>query len=415
MSQGNFQKAWLQLRHIIALAELMGLPKAFQIIQQNRANGLADDETQLQRAQLWDIICAADGLSGMILNLPPCTRPYQQAKAQELAVDGVIQPGAYLGRLTDITTKIQYRDDISTRQGCHEAYASVLELDRKLRALASQTPKDWWTTNTENVKSDHVVQFLHHCTNMRVHLSFAMRQDPSDHFIYSRLACKEACESVAQSYQLLRRQLPSGIFLSHNLDLQAFTAAVVLLLTSHSSPYTNRSNLRISKTKVDGAVAKVITLMDEKAKVTGGSKFAQHGVATIRSLINLLQQDDEASELQELTLKVPLLGKIHIRRRSSTSRVSTANNLPSFLVPLNSGAENPNEHFALQEQGQLQINGDSHMASANQMQAEWQGDPLSWSIEGHYEDFFQDALMGEEIDPFSVWQNNYTGFQFNNV
>ena len=55
------------MRHFVAIAELMGLPKA---------TGADDDETQLQKAQLWELLCSADRLLGMIFNLPPGTSKY---------------------------------------------------------------------------------------------------------------------------------------------------------------------------------------------------------------------------------------------------------------------------------------------------------------------------------------------------
>ncbi|KAF4636268.1 hypothetical protein G7Y89_g1818 [Cudoniella acicularis] len=415
MSQGNFQKAWLRLRHFIAIAEIMGLPKAFQAAQLNASNGPTGNEMQLQKAQLWQSLCAADGLAGMVINLPACTSLYQQTKTQALVIDSVVQPRVYLSRLTDVTTKIQYRDDMTTTQGSSaELYASVLELDRQLKVLASETPKSWWVVNVQHVESDHVVQFWHYCISMRVHLSFAMRQDPGELYTYSRLACMEACESVLERYQFIRRDLPTGIFISQALDLQAFTATVVLLLTSHILSYKDRSNFGIVKTKVDSVVAQTIKLMDEKAKDLAGFKIAQHGVTTIRSLIRLLQKDDEVSNVQELTLKIPLLGKVHIRRNSYTSQTPKKNKQPSFSIPSNLALRRLNERLTSEEYGHPPPNVDGHLESVARSQGEWQWDPLSWSIEDNYEDFFQDSLMSEDIDQFPMWPNNYSGFQLNN-
>lgn len=398
MSQGNFQKAWLRLRHFIAIAELMELPRSFQLVQ---LNGDVDDEMQLQRAQVWESLCSADGLSGMIINLPPCISPFKQINIQPLTIDGVVQPRAYLRRLMSITTKIQYRDD--TQGSSAELYASALELDRQLSVLMSQTPKSWWDVDAENVGPDHVVQHLHYCVRMRVHLTFAMRQGPGEECIYSRLACRDACQMVVKRYQFIRRELPSGIFISPALDLHAFTATVIILLMSHSSPSTDRLNLQTNKAEVDGLVAQVIKLMDGTAKDTTGCNFAQRGVTAIRSLNRLLRQDD-TSNVQELTLKIPLLGKVHIRRNSYASR---AVNPPTLQTPSNVGFRNPNEQFTPQER---RLNADSHVtSSAFQAQGEWD-DPLSWSIEGRYDDFFQDALMADNIDQFAMWENGTGGF-----
>ncbi|MCJ1383499.1 hypothetical protein MMC17_006613 [Xylographa soralifera] len=404
MSQGNLQKAWLRLRHFIAVAELMGLPNACQAVRSSQGNGSDDYETQLQRAQLWQSLCSADGLSGVVLNLPPSISPYQRPKPQTLAIDGVIQPRAYIGRLIEITTKIQYRDNTDiTQESSAELYVSVLELDRELKVLASQTPKTWWVRGVEHVKPDHVVQFLHCCINMRIHLSFAMRKDPDEEYVYSRLTCRDACESVTERYQFLRRELPSGIFISRRLDLQAFIATVILLLTSYSSPSTGLPNLRINKVKVDSVATQIVELMDEKSKDTAGSHFAQHCVNSIRSLKELLQEDNKGSKMQELTLKIPLLGKVHIRRNSYRSRTQDTQNQPSFEITANSGSWEPNEQLlTTQEHRCIPLNINNRMASNFQALEELPWDPLSWCIEDQYEDFFQDALMADEIDQFAM-------------
>lgn len=408
MSQGKFQKAWLRLRHIIAIAELMGLPKAFQSVQLNRANGIDEDEVQLLGAQLWESICSADGLSGMIVNLPPYGSPYQQTSTQALTIDGVVQPRAYLSRLINIA-RTQYRNDMNMTQGSNTGlYASAWELDIKLNGLASQTPKSWWAQNVNNVIPDQVVQFWHYCVKMRVHLSFAMRQDPSEENIYSCFACRDACEAVAKRYQFLRRELPLGFFLCHALDLQAFTATVVLLLMSHSSPSTDRSNWRVNRAEIDSTVAQVIKLMDEKSKETCGSNFAQHGVATVLSLNKLLLQDGENSEAQELTLKIPLLGKVHIRRNGYTSQAPNANNQPAFRPLSNSGMWKLNDQFTPQEHGRLPLNPENNMAPSFQTQGQWQWDPFSWSIEDYCADFFPDTIMTENDGQYALWENGYT-------
>jgi hypothetical protein len=393
ISQGNFQKAWIRLRHVIAIAELMGLRKASQAVQFNRANGVDDDETQVQKAQLWESLCSAERISGMIINIPSGTRRYPPTEFQTLTVGGVVQSRQYLGRITDIAAKIQYLDDMDTT----ESYASALELDRELRVLSSQTPKSWWAENLEHVAADHLVQFLHYCIVMRLHLTFTMRQDPGNEYTYSRLACMDACECVAQRYQFLRGALPSGIFISRFLDLQAFTATVVLLLTSQNSPSTDRLSLQTDKAKIDRIVGQVIRLMDEKSNDTTGFEFAQHGAMTIRSLSALLLQDYDVSKVKELTLRVPLLGKVNVRRNVSMSQAPQTNNPRFPQTSSELGPYNRNEQ-SYPEHRRQSLNIDASTGQVVQPQQAWQWDPLSWSVEDTYENFF----LEENFDQFAM-------------
>lgn len=409
MSQGNLRKAWLRLRHFISIAELMGLPNACQAVQFGQGGGSGDYGTHLQRAQLWQSFCSADGISGVVLNLPPSISPYQRPKPQALVVDGVVQPQAYIGRLIEITTKIQYRDNTNiTRDSSAGLYASALELDRELKVLASQTPKPWWNRSEEDVKPDHLVQFVHCCINMRIHLPFAMRKDPDEEYFYSRLTCKDACESVTEHYLFLRRELPSGIFLCRCLDLQAFIATVILLLMSNSSPCTDLPNLQIEKVKINSVITQIIEIMYTKSKNTAISHLAQHCVNSIRSLKELLEADFDGSQRQELTLRIPLLGKVHIRRNTYRFTVPNTQEQHSYELPASSGSRKPSEQLlTTQEHICTPLNFNNHMAPNLEALNEPPWDPLSWCIEDQWEDFFRDAIMADEIDQFATWENNY--------
>ncbi|KIX07248.1 uncharacterized protein Z518_01901 [Rhinocladiella mackenziei CBS 650.93] len=419
ISQGNFQKSWLRLRHFIAVAELIGLPKISQSSQPNKAPGAADDETQLHKVQLWEFICSADRLLGMMINLPSGARRLQPSHAQALlTANGTVEPRVYLTRLTDIATKVQDLDDkMSTttpESGYGELYASSLDLDRELRVLASQAPNSWWHQDVEQVRPDHIVQNLHYYIMMRVHWPFTVRPNPGgEEYTYSRLACMDACEAVARRYQFLRRLLPSGFFLCRILDLQAFTAMVILLLTSHSWPPMNRLDLQTNKARIDGVVTQVITLMDEKSHDSTGSSFTQHAVFTIRSLMTLLQQDGDTSNLCQMRLKVPLLGEVHIRRNACLSQPPQSKDWQSFPIPSGSAQWRMNEPLATpQNYGSRPLNPDILSGSATQSQAECHWNPLSWSIEDNHDNFFQDPLMAESFDQCDMWQPDYNNFWF---
>lgn len=383
------------MRHFIAIAEIMGLPNACVAAPYSQENGSHEYETQLQRAKLWQSLCFADGISGVVLNLPPSISPYQRPNPQPLVIDGAIQPQAYIGRLIEITAKIRYRDSTHMTRGSKaELYASVLELDRELKVLAAETPNSWWIRSVKHAIPDHLVQFLHWCISMRIHLAFTTRKDSDEEYSYSRMVCIDACESVTEHYRHLRQELPSGFFLSRCLDLQAFIATVILLLTSHSNPGTDQRSLKINKVKVNSVVTQTIEVIDERSKNTAVSHLAQHCVTSIRSLKELLQQNDRGSNAQELTLKIPLLGKVHIRRNRDMSQMQDTRNFQAH--------GNPNEQWlTTQEHSYIPPCIDKNTVSDFQTpDLPW--DPLSWCIEDHHEDFFQDALMADTTDLFAI-------------
>ncbi|KAK1149867.1 hypothetical protein N8T08_003423 [Aspergillus melleus] len=403
IGQGNFRKAWVRLRHIVAIAEIMGLPKASQAIQNGRVIWTEGNEAQQQKAQLWDSIISGNGLFGMVINLPPDTRRHPQAKTQVLVVDGVVQPHVYLRRLTDIAAKVQHLDDLNlTPDSGSEFYSSTLALIGELKSLASQTPKEWWAPDeSTEVKPDHMVQFIHNSVMVRTHLPFIMRQDIGEEYVYSRLVCMNACEEAARLYRFLRGTLPPGIFCARILDLQVFVTTVVLLLISHSSSCSDRWSFPADKAKTDSTVEEVTKLMIERSHDTPGSHFAHTCVTTINSLHRLLQQDSP-SHLQDLTLQVPLLGKVKVRRNFRQQEMPMGSNVPG--VETNPNASRPEEPSVSQPQSLSKLN------SSSQPPRNWEWDFLSWSVEDNSDSYFQDALMMDDFDPLTMWPDTYSDF-----
>lgn len=374
----------------------MGLPKTFHTTQ-HKTTGIDDDQTQLCRAQQWEFICSADRLLSMVMNMSPDTSRYKQTTEPALIVDGVVQPGVYLRRLTGIAGKIQQLDDLNPATGSSaELNTSALELIRELRVLASQTPESWWAPGTERVEADHIVQAIHFYVLMRVHLPFAMRPDAGEEYFYHRLSCMDACESIAHRYLFLRRTLPAGLFLSGIFDFQVFSATVVLLLTSHSSPSSNRFNLRIDKARIDKVVGQVIKLMREQSDGAPNSDSAQNAASTLYALNHLLCEDDSENQVHQLTVKVPLLGKVHVRRNPRTWQAPKADKL-WFQHQPDPGAWKPNEQFF-----PASFQGNPAFGTTWGAQEDWKLDELSWSIENSHESFFQDSLMMDTFDQFAM-------------
>lgn len=411
VSRGSFQRAWVRLRHVISIAELMGLPKASRIAQLHKDVVTEEDEKQLHIAQLWEMICTTERLLGLISNLPPSTKRYHQPKDEPLSIGDVVQPRVYLSRLTDIAARIHDLDDMNAAQGpSTELYTSALDLDRELRALSSQTPRSWWAGDTEQARPDNLVQFLHYAITMRVHLPFTIRQHSGEEYFYSRLACMNACESVAQRYQFLRLNFPPGIFLSGILDLQVFTATVILLLTSHSLPPMDRLALRIETENIQSVVAQVIKVMCERCNETPGSGFAQTGATTLSSLNKLLQQEDATAHVPELSLNVPLLGNLHIRRNIPPAR-KAGNHRSSQTIP-ELGSSKPFENPFHHDESTPSLSTNTDVIPMTP-QDDWQWDNFSWSIENNHENLFQDMVMADDFDQFSIPGNAYENLSFN--
>ncbi|KAF5618758.1 Zn(II)2Cys6 transcription factor (Eurofung) [Fusarium sp. NRRL 52700] len=411
MGRGDLQGAWLKLRHLIALGELMALPKV-QSARRNPADGLLDEDTA-RRAQVWELMCTIDRLVGMFLNLSPYTKSFSnRASILPVMANGAVQTSVYLNRLMDIAAEACGLDDPRGIQGSNKSsHAAALEVAHKARALASEAPESWWTINPDNdLKPDHVVQFVHHCTVMKAYLPIVLRQERSRDHGYSRMACIDACESVAQMYQFIRRKLPSGFFSLNVLDLQAFTAVILLLLLSHSCPLSDVHGFQVNKSGLEAVVSQVLHLMEEKSKKAFGSDFARRGAHTIRSLRHLLQQDDGAgSSMNEMTVNVPLIGKIRVRRNTQTPLTLTGHSQESSIQPPQVA------HWRSVEQviptvcsSQLSSGtGLQNYATITSVVPDLQWDQLLWSVEDSGESALDDTIFSNGFDQAAMWLNMF--------
>ncbi|GAB1198653.1 hypothetical protein APSETT444_007980 [Aspergillus pseudonomiae] len=390
--------AWIKLRHIIAIAELMGLPRVFQAVRFNQPTGAND--TSFHKVQLWQAICNIERLNGMILNLPPGTARYQLTTASPLNVDGSIHITTYLTRLFNISIKVYDLDELSyTHESSMKTQMAALEMAQALGELAGQAPDTWWAGDErDHVTPDDVVQFLHYCVLMRVYLPFVLKQNLGDELMYARLPCMNACESVARRYLALRRKLPAGLFMARVLDLQALTAASVLLLLSHHIRSTDRHSLRVDTRNLHAVVSEVITLIGERARDPTNSELAVEAYNTLRALDQLLRQDNHTGEAERLTVTVPLLGKIHVRRntrlapRPRVPNQSSSQPEPNVDIQRWISASHP-----LQSQPSL---GTNVAANDNSAPDEWRLTDLSWSIEGSLDNLLEDVFLNESIGQY---------------
>lgn len=195
-----------------------------------------------------------------------------------------------------------------------EVYEKVLSIDRDIRSLKSATPKSWWVDESADFSGDHLIQFWHYYMLVRSHVHYAMSSDEHDQYTYSRTVCAEACQSLAQRYGYVRRHLPPGFFVCRIIDMQVFTAAIFLILSCYGQTVAqNSGGLSSNTAQNDQQLASVQYILNAMESVSGqvSSEFAQEAAAAIRSLMTLLA-NSAATNPQDLTLRVPLLGKIHI-------------------------------------------------------------------------------------------------------
>lgn len=407
LTRGALQKSWLGLRRVVAIAELIGLPRVSKLLQQRTAEGLpATDPNMVIKATLWESICALERVAGTLMTFPVATRIYSVAAQKPLVVNGAVQLATYWLKLSDIAIQVQDLDDLhacSTPDA--EILAKVLALDSELRSLAWATPREWWApVDKTTVDAGCLLRFQHYSITMRVHLPFTIRSDPRNQYVYSRMAGIEACEAVARAWCDLRQSMPIVIFFARPFDAQAFTAAVVLLLTHHGSKSRNNRTGDETDTSKQDLLERVSRIMEEKSKEPIGADFANQATIAMRSLKALLEgKSDPKTDSEGLLLKVPLLGTINIKRKVPAPEPS----MPSQGYSQRTQQENMELLRPWPEGGQSTVSAGYSstvpLVQTNTAPADNNQDTFSWFINADDEALFHENLMMEEFGFFNPW------------
>jgi len=378
-------KVWLNLRRVIAIGELIGLPRAARMIQMQNNLNPSPGQVLHVKASLWTSLCSIDRIAGVLGNFPCAATRNPSAADQPLVIDGAVQPRVYMLRLSNIATQVQDLDDLSMDYVSEaEVYRSVLHIDNELRLLANETPRQWWVALPSDAEPAHLLQLVHYVLAVRTHLVFMMRRDVQGLYSHSQQAGLEACCEVLQRWQIMRRSLPLGFFLCRMIDLQAFTAAVVALLASENARITHRPLVAGNGVGLSECVAQTVELLHEKARDPVGSDVARQALQAIQSLAAMLQGQGNASEGGYLKLTVPRLGKIHVRRNHDINQkgLGMAEGIPRQAQQWPSASR-----VATQAEPPMDA---AAAVDSTQMQDLWSQGPFSWFIEDDCGAMFED-------------------------
>jgi hypothetical protein len=330
-----YEKVYLVLRRMIAVAELLGLPKALAASMAHRESvdaaspfpGYGDKHAA--GAAVWTAISSADRLASMMFNFPPGTTSQVYPTYNPFPA-GQLDPRGYLCRLADIAARVHDIDNLSaSRAPESELCDKVLRIDQQLRLLATAAPRDWWNVNDSEMSVSLVLQFFHTYITLRIHVQLALKNSENNAFAFSDMVCLDACRELARRYVILRRVLPSGFFASRIIDLQALSAAIVLLKKHYHSSNTAGNGHKDAGSTL-AAVDGILATMDMGSAMPGGH-FARQSAQAVRSIAALLG-DSNPNGKQSLTLRIPLLGRIDVRRKA-LSRPASARQPQTFAAP----------------------------------------------------------------------------------
>jgi hypothetical protein len=365
---------WLGLRRTIALAEIIGLPRASVAPspdQSGKSGWTRNGQTREEAgALLWQSACIMERLAGCMFGLPVVTKIYSLPTDRPVFVGTQLVPQAYFCRLADIAGRIPALDDLYAKgRPPLEICDKVLDIDREFQELASLAPRSWWEVqpHQERITLDLVFQYFHQYFTARAHLQLALYNDGSNTFAYSHTICTEACRSVAERYTTLRPLVLGGFFPVRLFDLQAVTAAVFLLHSVYC-PGGSRG-IEAARTPPSGVLIQQIVRSMESASEGVAGQFAREAARTIRSLSAMLSSNPTTNS-RYVSLRVPLLGRIHVKYQDAQPRPSEPRAGSSATLPRTYGSRDAASMPHLQSDGAANLTPLSVMAN----------DPASWSM-----------------------------------
>jgi len=181
----------------------------------------------------------------------------------------------------------------------------------------------------------------------RAHIQLALSDDAGGRYNYSYTTCLNSCKDMTYRYNAIRHQVPAGFFVCRVVDLQIITCAVFLLFTLRKEKITDNHQTALT--------IELSTLMDQTMKVLEaatqrtGSDFASKALEALRSL-NQLMDNNASTQSDAITLRIPLLGKVHVSRKGgNVQQPTTASNTQSNNYNAAATTATPLDHEAYQD------------------------------------------------------------------
>jgi uncharacterized protein YukE len=314
--------------------------------------------------------------------------------------------------IATLAMRIQEIDENSLQgDPLEEVYDRVLHVDKDLRGLKASTPSSWWTIDeTQDFGPHHLIQFWYTYVAVRTHLRMATSKDEYDQCAYSRMACYDAAKTIASRYAFVRPKLPAGFFACRIIDMQIFTVAVYLLMSSYD-PTLARAVSTPGPYRDDTRLALVQQILDTMDSVSDqvGAEFAREAASAFRGLQAMLESSDN-SHPDGVTLRIPLLGQIHVGGRSQ------AEFRPPLAQPTSTIHEQPRQTPA-SEHGEIRIPAVTNSDCIPQQQQAFAMpygttgyENMPWLLElDMNSSSLQDPWIGDGFDGFDGWMEDGFG------
>lgn len=256
----------------------------------------------------------------MLLGFPSVTQNYDLGQSEPVFVNGKVVPPNFVLRLSNLALDMNGPGELRNQStSLTELQLAISKREGDLHDLASQMPEAWWSDESTFSLSNRLMRQFYYYVTLRLHLPLVLQQDLSEQGLRSRAACIGACRILLQGYIDVYPLILKGYFIQRIMDLQIFAAAVVLLLTDHSCiAYDYDKGARSDAPSVSmKLITDVVQAMEHQSE-NPRSDIADQTLRAIQTLTDLLGASRSNTVQGDTVLHVPLLGKLHIRRKTES-------------------------------------------------------------------------------------------------
>ncbi|KAI9810453.1 MAG: hypothetical protein M1827_006229 [Pycnora praestabilis] len=367
---GQPRKGWLLIRRSISLAQLIGLRPAMQPNDQGAAAA--------RRVNTWWALYSVDRYISLLLGLP-------HAMTDEPEVgEG---PYATQKKLSIIVGRVINRNQATSTP----SLASTLDIDQQLEDLVKSAPEQWWSIPTSQsltsvsieVSAGITATHFWYCqTKAFLHLPFMLQSATDRRYDYNRHACLDASRKMVQLYHALRLDDGGAFFMCKIMDFQAFTAAMLLLLSLLGYG-------RMSSAVDHEEEEKDAYLIDTTVEILRQASSAEPDDIMVAQALNVLgtlsegrrkhtvATSEQRKDCRPHKFVVPYFGTITISLGEISSNMPSATPERSLGTVAHQLSPNstPNEHAALKDGLALSYGAAGGLFPSNNQQSISENDP----------------------------------------
>jgi hypothetical protein len=331
---GDLRTSWLLCRRAMAIAQLLGLPKA-----------------GIRTETLWFRLVYGDRFMSLLLGLP-CAIPDNSVFVKKIAIPSNCPTEqlerchiVILGHLVARNVSMQRRRREESDDDEYDDYKQTQEIDYELKQAIRCLPKDWWVIPILDADADDMetmaktarlmAQLHHHYYLAVLHQPYSLeilRQRPTkcdyvsagstSDYTYNQTAALSASRGLLSCFMALRSF--HRVLSYRALDDKAFTGATIMLLIHIDGHRLGRANVFEHQRPLDLALINAVINSIKDTSRWNQDKLSRDSIEMLEKLVEIeaeaagevawymwmendeLEEGDDPSSKRQQVIRLPI-------------------------------------------------------------------------------------------------------------